>query len=71
MTIEQKLEYIHRWTKPEALKCWTRFHELYESKHAGGFHYACMTGTTKEYIQKECDTFKRYARQWAYYRGRK
>lgn len=70
MNLETKLNYMtqHVWTKSDAVQCWTRYHNLYFQKHKGALFRAQVTGTTHEYIQKECETFRRYAKMWRYYR---
>jgi hypothetical protein len=71
MTLEKKLSFVNgkKWSHVEALNCWTQYHNKYYDKHKGALFEAQIKGTTYQYIQKECETFRRYARQWKYYKG--
>lgn len=66
MTLETKLNYISSWQQGDALKCWVKFHDLWENKYRGRLFQALTDGTHNNYIQLECETFKRYARMWHY-----
>lgn len=70
MTLDKKVQIIHRWSKPETLACLARFKELYTSPkhHYAAIHHAAITGEVDKYIELESRRFARYARQWAYYR---
>jgi hypothetical protein len=69
MTLETKLGFVNKWTHKEALDCWTKYHKLYFEKHKGAFFQAQINGNHYQYIQKECQTFRRYAQMWKYQRG--
>lgn len=66
MTLEKKINYMHRWTRKEANLCWDTYHTKYVAKHGGALHTAIIGGNVGTYINKECETFRRYARMWAY-----
>jgi hypothetical protein len=61
MTLETKLNYVNKWTHKEALDCWTQYHKLYYAKHKGALFEAQVKGHYYQYVQRECQTFRRYA----------
>lgn len=69
MTLEKKINYMHRWTRSEANLCWNTYHDKYIAKHGGALHRAIVGGDVGSYVRKECDTFRRYAQRWAYVKG--
>ena len=73
MTLETKLSYVNGkcWNHRTALECWTRYHNLYTDKHKNALFHAQVSGNYYKYIEKECNTFRRYAQMWKYQRDLK
>lgn len=67
-TLDDKMKFVQTWNRADALACWQSFHNKYEAKHGDALHHVLMNGHLNEYIDRECETFRRYAQHWQYVR---